>query len=147
MMQFWRKWLSSPKHGLARGVAVYGSPGFRSDEARLTALLSDCRQLRIWAREHDVALDDTSDSLAALDWALARSDEQVRQALAQDCGRYLGTVIVRHQPRARWQVWPSGHPVVRLASGRDLDVVARARGEARNGKPSLAGLYAEAAQG
>ncbi len=30
----WRRWLRSPKHGIARGVAVFGSPGFQKDPGR-----------------------------------------------------------------------------------------------------------------
>ena len=54
MRQFWRQWLRGPKYGLARGVAVHGSPGFRKDTARLTDLLANCRKLQAWAQEHDV---------------------------------------------------------------------------------------------
>ena len=42
--------------------------------------------------------------------------------------KFAWTKIVRHLVTAvdgaRWQVWPIGHPVVRLASRRELDVVA-----------------------
>jgi Family of unknown function (DUF6278) len=129
---------------MARGVVVHGSPGFRNDFARLTHLLADCRNLRAWARQHEVNLDDSPDSLAALDQALSPAGEDARRRLENDCGLYLGTVIVQHQPHARWHVWPNGHPVVRLASGRELDVVAAVHDPALGGLSRLAVLYADA---
>jgi hypothetical protein len=69
----------------------------------------------------------------------------VRRALDNDCGLYLGTVIVGHQPHARWHVWPNGHPVIRLASGRELDVVAAVHDQAHAAQSRLATLYAAAA--
>ncbi len=80
MRQFWRQWLRSPKHGVARGVAgFHGSPGFRNDIERLTGLLADCRELRAWAREHEADLSDSPDSLAALDHALNPASEDARR--------------------------------------------------------------------
>lgn len=147
MRLFWRKWLTSPKHGLARGVAVYGSPGFGKDAGRLTALLAGCANLRAWAAEQGVELDQSPGSLAAVDRALGRADDHVRRALANNCGLYLGTVILRNQPRAEWQIWPNGHPVVKLASGQELDVVACVHSQTDDGLPSLAALYSEAIHG
>jgi hypothetical protein len=146
MKQFWRQWLPGPRRGVARSVVVHGSPGFRKDTARLTELLADCRRLRAWAQEHEVNLNDSPGSLTALDHALGPASEDVVRALDIDCGLYLGTVIVRHQPPAWWQVWPNGHPVVRLASGRELDVVAAAHDQAHAGQSRLTALYADAAR-
>lgn len=143
MRQFWRR-LSSPKHGMARGVAVHGSPGFRNDFARLAYLLADCRDLRAWAEQHEVTPDGSPGSLAALDRILSLASEDVRQGLENDCGLYLGTVIVQHQPRARWLIWPNGHPVVQLATGRELDVINAVHAEAHTGQSRLADLYAGA---
>jgi len=143
---FWRQWLRSPKHGLARGVVVHGSPGFQNNTARLNDALADCRKLRAWAQERDVNLDDGPDSLPGLDRALDAAGEDALRALDLDCGLYVGTVIVRHQAGARWRVWPNGHPVVRLVSGRELDVVAAASDLLPDGKSSLATLYADAAR-
>jgi hypothetical protein len=131
---------------MARGVAVHGSPGFREDAPRLACLLADCRNLRAWAGQHEVNLDDSPGSLAALDQALSAASEDVRGRLENDCGLYLGTVIVHHQARARWHVWPNGQPVVRLASGRELDVVAAVHDQAHAGQPRLAALYVDAAR-
>jgi Family of unknown function (DUF6278) len=144
MSQFWRQWLPGPKHGVARGIAVHGSPGFQRDAERLTDHLADCRKLRAWARDHGVDLDDTPGSLAALDEGLSPLTGETRRLLESDGGLYLGTVLVRHVHQGRWQVWPNGHPVVRLPSGGDLDVVAIVSNGARAGQPDLAALYADA---
>lgn len=146
MRQFSRRWLRSPKRGIARGVAVHGSPGFRDDLTRLTHLLADCRNLRMWAGQHKITLDDSPGSLAALDHAFSPASEDVWRRLENDCGLYLGTVIVHHRPHARWHVWPNGHPVVRLASGRQLDVVAAVHDRAHAGQSNLAALYDDAAR-
>jgi Family of unknown function (DUF6278) len=148
MRQFWRAWrawLPGPKHRVARGVAVHGSPGFRRDGDRLADALADCRNLRAWARERGVDLDNHPDSLARLDRALEPSTEDDRRILEMDGGLYLGTTMVRHIPGARWRIWPNGHPVVKLHSGRELDVVAIASNLAGAGESRLAVLYADAA--
>jgi hypothetical protein len=144
MSQLWREWLPGPKHGLARGIVVYGSPGFQKDAGRLADHLADCRKLRAWARVRNIDLDDTPGSLAALDAALSPLTRETRQLLEADGGLYLGTVLVRHLHQALWQVWPNGHPVVRLPSGRDLDVVAVVHEGARAGRPDLTAHYADA---
>ncbi|TWP33981.1 DUF6278 family protein [Leekyejoonella antrihumi] len=53
---------------------------------------------------------------------------------------YLGSVIVAAAPGATWTVWPNGHPVVSLASGRDIEVVAVASQRVASGAPSLRGV-------
>lgn len=58
-------------------------------------------------------------------------------ALASEAGLFLGTVIIASVPRARWQVWPNGHPVVSLSSGHDLDVLAMAHDRVNRGAPCL----------
>jgi Family of unknown function (DUF6278) len=144
MRQSLRRYLRGPKHGIARGVVVHGSPGFRNDSARLTHLLADCRNLRAWAQQHEVNLDASPDSLAELDHALSPASEDMRRRLDSDCGLYLGTVIVQHQHHAKWHIWPNGHPVVRLASGRELDVLAAVHDPAPGGQSRLTVLYADA---
>jgi len=42
-------------------------------------------------------------------------------------------------------LWPNGHLVVRLASGRDLDVATLASDRVSKGAPLLADIYADAA--
>lgn len=133
---------------VARGTAVYGSPGFRKVPERLGNLLGDCRKLRAWAEDHGLHLDDSPESLSALDDVLDRlADQQTTHRLANDAGRYLGAVLVRHGDGARWQVWPNGHPVVRMSSGHDLDVVAIVNDASRSGKLELAKCYADAVAG
>jgi Family of unknown function (DUF6278) len=143
--QFWRPWLPGAKHGLAHGVAVYGSPGFQKDPERLADLLGECRKLRAWAEAHGLPLDGSPESLSALDEALDRfADQQTTSGIANEAGGYLGTVLVRHDDRARWKVWPNGHPVVRMPSGNDLDVVAIVNDASRSGKLELAKHFADA---
>ena len=61
-------------------------------------------------------------------------------------GLYLGTVIVRTVPGAAWDIWPSGQPVVRLESGREIDVVSAGLDWAMAGSPELSQVYAESAE-
>lgn len=137
----WRK-----KHGLARGVAVF-SEGEPDPEA-VTGLLSECELLRSQADRAGVELDDSADSLEALDQLLPgwRDDEESLAWLGNDAGLYLGTVIVRTVPGAAWDFWPNGQPVVRLSSGREFDVVASGHEWASSGAPELSQLYAEVAE-
>jgi hypothetical protein len=65
--------------------------------------------------------------------------------LGNEIGLYLGTVIVRNVLGARWHAWPNGHPVVRLHSGRELDVIALVGQRLRDGGPELLSIYSEAA--
>lgn len=118
--------MPGPKHGIARGVAVFGSPGFDEPD-RLNKSLADCAALRSLASDHGVALDDEPDSLQVLDGHLQgwRTQPGIGPRLGNEVGQYVGTVIVKHIPGAQWRVWPNGHPVVRLSSGRDLDILAQ----------------------
>ena len=60
-------------------------------------------------------------------------------------GLFLGTVILARVAGARWRVWPNAHPVVRLPSGRELDVVAMGNDRVRKGTPRLITVFADAA--
>jgi hypothetical protein len=113
------------EHGPARGMAVYGSGGSESPDA-VKELLSRCESLRSWSLARSVDLDDEPESLIVLDrlldsWKEPSAAETL--LLANDVGAYLGTVIVTHVEGTQWTLWPNGHPVVRLRSGRDLDVI------------------------
>lgn len=140
--------------GARRGV--WRTPGFRKDSLGLADHLADCPRLRSWARKHDLPLDDSPESLSALDQVLnlfgnelvgARDRGQpARNLLVIEAGIYLGTVIVRHDG-ARWRVWPNGHPVLRMPSGHDLDVVAAIGHASRSGKLTLARHYSDAMAG
>jgi Family of unknown function (DUF6278) len=153
----WRRWIPGPRHGLPRGVAVYGVPG-RPDPEQLGELLGRCDQLRAFARAHGFELDGSPEDLGPLDQAIDEAvDEASGQATSElggpsrigaalsEAGLFLGSVIVATVAGARWRLWPNGHPVVRLASGRDLDVAAMAGERVSKGAPRLADVYAEAA--
>lgn len=146
MRQSWRRWLPGPKHGIARGIVVYGSRGSQHDPEQVTDLLSSCRRLRDWARGHQVNLDDHPASLAALDRSLDPRRDEAVSLLETEGGLYVGTVLVRSLPHADWHIWPNGHPVVQLSSGRTLDVIALVSGQASTGRLHLAALYADAAR-
>ncbi|GAA3803966.1 DUF6278 family protein [Streptomyces phyllanthi] len=137
----WRK-----KHGPASDVAVVSGGG---DHEGIADLLSECELLRSHTDEAGVELDDSAASLEELDQLLPRwrDDEETLPWLGNDAGCYLGTVIVRTVPGAGWAIPPDGQPVVRLASGREIDVVDAGRTWAASGAPELSQLYAEVAEG
>ncbi|GHA20710.1 hypothetical protein GCM10010372_21070 [Streptomyces tauricus] len=137
----WRK-----KRGPAQGVAVFSDS--ESDHEGVAELLSECELLRSQAHQAGIELDDTVASLEALDQLLPRwrDDEESLPWLGNDAGLYLGTVIVRTVPGALWEVWPNGRPVVRLVSGREIDVVVSGHAWAASGVPELSQLYAEVAE-
>ncbi|GGZ05719.1 DUF6278 family protein [Streptomyces poonensis] len=138
----WRK-----KHGPASGDAVFS--GGTAERGGIADLLAECELLRAQAYEAGVELDDTAASLEAVDQLVPRwrDDEEILSRLGNDAGLYLGTVVVRTVPGAGWALWPSGHPVVRLASGREIDVVAAGHEWAASGVPELSRMYAEVAEG
>ncbi|SPE99974.1 DUF6278 family protein [Streptomyces sp. MA5143a] len=146
----WRK-----KHGHALGVAVISAGEDEGDDngherhERIVELLSECELLRAQAQQAGVELDDSAASLEALDQLVPRwrDDEETATWLGNDAGLYLGTVVVRTVPGARWEIWPNGQPVVRLASGREIHVVEAGHEWADNGAPELSQLYAEIAEG
>ncbi|MCT9076577.1 DUF6278 family protein [Streptomyces fulvoviolaceus] len=122
-------------------------PGARDPEG-IAELLSECELLRSQASRSGVQLDDTAASLEALDQLVPRwrDDEEVLPWLGNDAGLYLGTVIVRTVPGAAWDLRSDGQPVIRLASGREFDVVASGHEWAASGVPELSQLYAELAE-
>ncbi|MFQ6148315.1 DUF6278 family protein [Streptomyces seoulensis] len=139
----WRK-KHGPSLGVAVGVAGEDPPG----PGDLADLLSAYELLRAQAAEADVRLDESAASLEALDQMLPgwRDDAEKVSDLGNDVGLYLGTVVVRTVPGAVWELWPNGHPVVRLASGREVDVVEAGLAWADTGVPELSQLYAEVAE-
>lgn len=137
----WRR-----RQGAARGVAVLGTDGAGGrDTEGLAELLSECELLRAQAESAGVTLDDGPASLEALDQLQPRwrDDEELQSWLGNDAGLYLGTVVVRTVPGAVWRLWPDGQPVVRLESGREVDVVEAGHAWAEDGAPELSQVYAE----
>jgi hypothetical protein len=133
------------RHGPGRGVAVYGTP-WPPGAQLLADHLAICPTLRPWARQRGINLDDSPESLVALDQAVdVRSPEQQRPRTA-DCGLYLGTVLVGSVASAHWQLLGGSYPVVRLR-GADTDVVRIARSQAGTGRLRLAQAYQHAVSG
>ncbi|MEU6530219.1 DUF6278 family protein [Streptomyces sp. NPDC046928] len=118
------------------------------DPEGIAELLAECELLRSLASRAGVRLDDSAESLEALDQLLPRwrDDAEILPWLGNDAGLYLGTVLVRTVRGAAWMIRPDGQPVVRLASGREFDVVAAGHEWAGNGVPELSQWYGEAAE-
>ncbi|MEU6766246.1 DUF6278 family protein [Streptomyces sp. NPDC046853] len=121
---------------------------FDEDPAGVAELLSECELLRSQAAGAGLELDDSPASLTALDQLLPRwrDDPELLPWLGNDAGLYLGSVIVRTVPGAVWHVWPAGSPVVRLASGREIQVVEAGLDWAVHGAPELSQVFAEASE-
>ncbi|MFE2099718.1 MULTISPECIES: DUF6278 family protein [unclassified Streptomyces] len=131
-----------PRHHKNGGAALPADP------ESIAALLSECELLRSQADEAGVRLDDTPDSLEALDQLVPRwrDDAEMLPWLGSDAGLYLGTVVVRTVPGAGWEIRSDGEPVLRLASGREVEVVDAGRAWAATGVPELSQLYGEIAE-
>jgi hypothetical protein len=139
-----RRW-RGPKQGIARGVAVFGSPGFE-DPDRLKELLSHRNEVPRWATEHELELSDQPEGLSTLDSVLDNwnAEPEIGPKLANEVGLYLGNVIVENIEGAHWSVWPNGHPVIRLSSGHELDVTALVSQHLQGKEKSLSDLYLRA---
>ncbi|GGW79375.1 hypothetical protein GCM10010503_66220 [Streptomyces lucensis JCM 4490] len=122
-----------------------GRTALPADPESVAALLSECELLRSQAARAGVRLDDTPASLEALDQMVPgwRDDAETLPWLGNDAGLYLGTVVVRTVPGAAWRIRSGGEPVVRLPSGREVEVVPAGRDWAASGVPELSQLYAE----
>lgn len=114
---------------------------------QLRQLLSRCEQLRAYGRSHGLELDDDPASLGLLDERLDewKLDPEIAASLGNEVALYLGSVIVGHVPDVEWRPWPNGQPVVRLADGREIDVVSVASERLHGGGPSLVFVYDDAA--
>lgn len=137
----WRK-RQGGTHGVALAAAV------RTDPDGIAELFAECELLRARAGQAGLELDDSPASLSALDQLppLWRDDPEELPWLGNDAGLYLGTVLVRTVPGAAWDILAGGRPVVRLASGREIDVVAAGLDWAMSGSPELSEMYAESAE-
>jgi Family of unknown function (DUF6278) len=124
MRRWWRQWLPGPKHGIARGVAVFG-PNV-SDADALSEVLRRDDRLQAWAATMGVVLTGEPEDLRRLDEVVTFGavPPDVLSWLPNAAGLYLGTLLVDTVDGAAWAVWPNGHPVVRLPGGADADVTA-----------------------
>lgn len=143
-MSFLDKWLKRP----AADRPVPLSESVRADPDGVAELLSECELLRAQAAQEGVELNDTVRSLEELDQLrpVWRDDPEVVSWLGNDAGLYLGTVLVRTVRGAVWRIWSDGRPVVRLTSGREVDVVEVGRQWADEGAPELSQVYAEVSE-
>ncbi|WP_329125111.1 DUF6278 family protein [Streptomyces sp. NBC_01465] len=140
----WRK-----RHGDQHAATLVAA--VENDPEGVAELLSECELLRARAGQSGLQLDDSPESLEALDqlpprWRGATADPEELPWLGNDAGLYLGTVIVKTVSGAAWDVWPEGKPVVRLESGREIDVVEVGGDWVATGAPELSQVYAEAAE-
>jgi hypothetical protein len=144
----WRRTWRGPKRGLARGIAVFGAPGFEDPDA-LENLLSRHDELTTWAASDNLVLTQDPEGLAAIEGLLDHwyADPTIGHKLSNEVGVFLGTVIVKNVPGARWTVWPNGHPVIRLASGREMDVTALVDQRLNGNGQDLSQLFSQAARG
>ena len=141
-----RKWMG-PKQGIARGVAVFGSSASGRIET-VDGPLPDSGRLKSWSLSHGVVLADDAAGLEDLgvhldEWSADPTHfEQVD--LGNEVGIYLGNIIVQNVTGAQWKVWPNGHPVISLASARELDVIAMVGDRILNSNSSLSSIYTSA---
>jgi hypothetical protein len=98
----WRRWLPGPKHGVARGVAAFGSPGYTQDVDGLNELLGRWPGLRRWAEGHGLALSGVPEDLQLLDREIGEQrPDAAMTALVGEVGLFLGTVIINSAADAR----------------------------------------------
>lgn len=118
---FLGNWLN--RHETERGTGL--AAALADDPEGINELFSECEMLRVHARAAGLELDESPASLEALDQLMPRwrRDPVAVPWLGNDAGLYLGTVIIRTKLGSAWQAWPNGQPVIRLASGRELNVV------------------------
>ncbi len=150
----WRQRWRERRQVDARGFAVGGTSGFADDPEMLDLILGDPARLEEWTRDFGVTLDDSPSAVRRLDEALDGVAGRERRrpgtvaprtaTWGTDIGLILGTVLVRNLPGARWVVPADGRPVVRLGSGRLVDVVEAGRRRVATGRPRLVDVYEEA---
>jgi hypothetical protein len=136
-----------PKHGIARGVAVFGTSASERIET-VDGLLPDSGRLKSWSLSHGVVLVDDLAGIEDLDEHLDEWSADLTHHedvdLGNEVGIYLGNVIVKNVTGAQWKVWPNGHPVIALASAREMDVIALVGERLLNSDSSLTSIYTSA---
>ncbi|MFC8228317.1 DUF6278 family protein [Streptomyces sp. NPDC057287] len=137
----WRK-----RTGGTREAAL--AAAVETDPDGVAELFAECELLRARAAQCGLELDDSPASLSALDQLppIWRDDPEELPWVGNDAGLYLGTVLVRTVTGAAWDILAGGKPVVRLSSGREIDVVAAGLDWAMSGSPELSEMYAESAE-
>lgn len=142
------------ERGAGESAGVSGPPHpvgelLEEDPRAAVELFAECELLRAEAAEAGVVLDDSPESLEALDQLLPRwrSDPEILDRLGNDAGFYLGTVVARTVPGAAWRLGRDGTPVVLLPSGRELAVVEDGLAWAESGAPELSQVYGEVSEG
>lgn len=136
----WRK-----RQGGTRAAAL--AAAVETDPDGVAELFAECELLRSRAAQCGLELDDSPASLSALDQLppIWRDDPEELPWVGNDAGLYLGTVLVRTVPGG-WAILAGGKPVVRLGSGREIDVVTAGLDWAMSGSPELSEMYAESAE-
>jgi len=139
-------WARGPRRGIARGVAVFGSPGVERDASLLGGLFEDHERLAGWLSAAGQTLRYDANGLAVVEASIDswHGNSDVAPMLANEVGTFLGTVLVKVVDGASWHVWPSGHPVVRVIPKRDIDVVDLAERRISSGRPNLTGILLDA---
>lgn len=89
---------------------------------QLEAHLGQCRVLRQWAAAGGGLLTDSGPGLETLEGLLVGQDRNrpTPWRLRVETGLFVGTVLVRNLPTARWTLLPKGYPVVHLGENTDL---------------------------
>ena len=135
------------RDGIARWTAVFTSSGNNCEELPRDVRLP-YQRLAAWSHEHGVTLDDSPESLSLLDQHLdgwnADPTHHDQVDLANESGAFVGAVIIAHVDAAHWRVWPNGHPVIQLASGKELDVTQMASDRLHESGLSLDAIFASA---
>lgn len=81
MFDLRRLWHREPKRGMARGVGVFGGPGFADNGQELTTLLGHREALSDWMRAADVDLAVSAAGLRAVDVMINTWDDNPTVAL------------------------------------------------------------------
>lgn len=131
-----------PKYGMSRGIALY----VQNCDLRGQPDPVQPELLPVWMADRGQDLTRSAEGLEAVDLAIDAwsRDPTIWTTLDLEVGKFLGVVLVDQVSGARWHAWPNGHPVVRLVSGRDVDVLAVARKRISTGTPRLADVLSEA---